>query len=97
MVGRLYFLSTAQKGAPKSCFHLFIRSSLEEVTIIFGIILVEPDSGRVMIEKELTSTTSMIPEKIRWRLTSFQPDRIPSTIGSLSCLAVTFTTQQINS
>ena len=26
-----------------------------------------------------------------------QPDRIPSTIGSLSCLAVTFTTQQINS
>ena len=32
-----------------------------------------------------------------WSVPCFQPDRIPSTIGSLSCLAVTFTTQQINS
>jgi len=47
--------------------------------------------------KKKKITKENAAEKREETCTSFQPDRIPSTIGSLSCLAVTFTTQQINS
>ena len=47
--------------------------------------------------KKINKEKEKAAEKREETCTSFQPDRIPSTIGSLSCLAVTFTTQQINS
>ena len=66
---------------------------------------VEVEAPRLELKTELVPSTGFILllhqfarlRREMWSVPCFQPDRIPSTIGSLSCLAVTFTTQQINS